>query len=172
MSACWRIYAVSGDRRGTSTEMARFTRTRPAPTVKGDYQDFRPFVRADFQQHCAYCLLPELHAGGENNFEMDHFRPKWRFEHLIRDFYNLYWACHVCNHKKRGKWPDSELEQRGIGFVDLCQDDFQAHYEVCEDGTWRPLTASAEYTIDSLRLNCPHLLELRRFLASIHNVQV
>src|SRR4051794_22205746 len=143
--------------------MARFSRMRPAPT--GGYLALRPYVRADFEQRCAYCLLQEIWAGGEENFELDHFRPRWLFPDLIADFFNLYYACHVCNQIKGMHWPPSALEERGIGFVDLCQDEFEVHFVVRPDGSWTPLTASAAYTIDSLRLNRPHLVELRRLLA-------
>lgn len=81
--------------------MAHFSRTVPAPAFPGGYTAFRAYVRQDFRQCCAYCLLHEFWAGGEDNFELDHFRPVSRFPDLERDFYNLYYACHVCNQRKR-----------------------------------------------------------------------
>lgn len=69
--------------------MAVFIRCQRAPKVKGDHTEFRPFVREDFSEGCAYCLLHELLAGGPRNFELDHFRPKsfLRFAALIADFF-------------------------------------------------------------------------------------
>jgi uncharacterized protein (TIGR02646 family) len=142
--------------------MPRFRRTRPAPTVRGGYAAYRPHVRSDFEKTCAYCLLQELWAGGEENFELDHFKPRNPFTALIKDFYNLYWSCHPCNHIKWGYWPSEELQEQGIGFVDLCQDDFETHFVEKDDGTWEGLTPSARYTIDVLNLNRPHLKEIRR----------
>lgn len=144
--------------------MARFTRTQPAPTVRGDYGAFRPFVRADFEQRCAFCLFHELFAGGERNFELDHFRPLWKFRHLRRDFLNLYWTCHPCNKQKLDTWPPDELLNRGIGFVDLCSDDFDDHFQEGADGRWIPRTPSAEYTLERLDLNNAHLVRLRLLL--------
>ena len=149
--------------------MAVFTRRRHAPKVKGDHTKFRPFVRQDFSEGCAYCLLHELLAGGPRNFELDHFRPKslLRFAALIADFFNLYYACHVCNANKWNHWPSVEEEAIGIGFIDFCRDDFSDHFRENRNGRWIPLTPSAEFTLDILNLNSAHLVELRARLRRI-----
>src|SRR5437016_10978434 len=114
--------------------MPHFVRTRPAPKVTGSYRSFRPYVRKDFCRRCAYCLLGERLAAGEENFELDHFRPKSRFPGLTNDFYNLYYACHPCNRIKLDLWPPKELEERGIGFVDFCGEEFYTHFRSTPDG--------------------------------------
>lgn len=146
--------------------MARFVRTNPAPIVKGDYPAFRPYVRADFERCCAYCYLHEFHAHGEKNFQLDHFRPKDKFPHLRRDFYNLYYCCSVCNgiRSKSNQWPSDALLAKGISIVDLCKDTFEDHYEILPDGRLNPLTKSAEYTIKIIDLNSDHLIAYRRAL--------
>ena len=141
--------------------MPRFIRTRPQPVVKGGYAKYRPFVRRDFIESCAYCLLPELWARGEHNFELDHFRPQKHFPRLINDFYNLYYACHVCNRNKWSDWPPPEYIAKGIGFVDLCADNFSYHFEELSNGVWKALTPSARYTEEILLLNDPQLVRLR-----------
>jgi hypothetical protein len=147
--------------------MAHFTRRRPPPEVKGDYRSFRSSVREDFTRQCAYCLMSEVLAGGADNFELDHFRPKSKFSHLRNDFYNIYYSCHPCNHTKRDGWPPPELEALGIGLVDLCEDDFGTHFSSTRDGHWESITRSGQYTIDLLRLNRTHLVRLRRLLADM-----
>jgi hypothetical protein len=147
--------------------MPYFKRQKPAPIVKGGYRSFRSFVREDFSRQCAYCLMSETLAGGAENFELDHFRPKSRFSHLLNDFYNIYYSCHPCNHTKRDGWPPSELEDRGIGLVDLCDDDFSTHFAPTKEGKWESITESGQYTIDLLRLNRTHLVRLRRLLGEI-----
>jgi hypothetical protein len=79
----------------------------------------------------------------------------------VEDFYNLYYACHPCNRIKHGKWPSPDLEEHGFGFVDLCADDFEEHFQELTNGRWIGRTTSAQYTIDALRLNRPHLVEIR-----------
>jgi len=49
--------------------------------------------------------------------------------------------------------------------VDLCRDDFDAHYRLQENGALEPLTEAARYTILLLRLNSEHLVRLRAFAA-------
>lgn len=135
--------------------------------MKSSYRDFRPFVRNDFLRQCAYCLMTELLAGGAENFELDHFRPKSQFPQLLNDFYNIYYSCHPCNHAKLDKWPSAELEALGYSFVDLCVDDFDEHFEVLSNGEWRGVTGAGRYTIDALRLNREHLVTLRDLLSKL-----
>lgn len=142
----------------------KFIRMRPAPNVTGGYKSYRPYVRADFKETCAYCLIAEVFAAGEENFELDHFFPASKFPTRKEDFYNLYYACHPCNHIKRAKWPDERLAEKGIGFVDLCEHDFELHFKELPDGRWEGLTESAKYTIDALKLNRSHLTKIRLLL--------
>jgi hypothetical protein len=108
--------------------------------------------------------MAELFAAGRENFELDHFRPKWLFPDEEKDFYNLYYTCHPCNMTKHDSWPPKELEDRGIRFVDLCRDNFETHFSVLGDGTWEGITESGRYTIEILRLNRRHLVKARQFL--------
>ena len=144
--------------------MPYFLRRMPVPDVKGGYRLFRPFVREDFSRQCAFCLFSELLAGGEDNFELDHFRPRLRFPELVNDFYNLYYSCHPCNHIKRDSWPSPALEEKGICFVDLCKEDFASHFIVEKDGRWKGVTVLGDYTIDKLNLNRRHLVIVRGLL--------
>ncbi len=108
-------------------------------------------------------------AAGRENFELDHFRPKSlpQFAGLEKDFYNLYYACHPCNHSKRNAWPDDLLEAEGYGFLDFCTDGFSSHFQEENDGSWTPLSRRAQYSLERLRLNRKHLVQLRRLLREI-----
>ena len=147
--------------------MARFTRTHPVPYAKGGYGAFRPYVREDFERCCAYRLLHEDWAHGENNFQLDHFRPKdpLLFPHLKNNFYNLYYACSVCNGPKgkHNHWPSHDLIDKGVSFIDFCQDDVAKHYDLLPDGSFKGLSASAKYTIDTIRLNRQHFVAIRKW---------
>lgn len=148
--------------------MAHFTRRFPAPAVKrNDYQSFRQPVQEDFRATCAYCLLEEKWAAGVENFELDHFRPQSKFPQLSLSFYNLYWSCHVCNRIKGIQWPEPRLRGKAIEFVDLCADEFAQHFFETAKGEWLGRTPSAKYTIEALRLNRPHLVEIRRLLRGL-----
>ncbi len=108
--------------------------------------------------------MTELLAGGVENYELDHFRPKSKFPQLSNDFYNIYYSCHPCNHTKLDKWPAAELQERGYRFVDFCTDDFDKHFEELPNGQWRGKTDAGHYTIDALRLNRQHLVIVRELL--------
>ena len=149
--------------------MAVFRRRDSIPGLFRHYSQYRLFVREDFAECCAYCLFHEILAGGQENFELDHFRPRSlpQFAGLSNDFYNLYYSCHICNVTKRDRWPGSFQEAAGYGFVDLCSEAFSDHFQEQVDGSWSPLSRKAEYTLDKLRLNRDHLVRIRRYLRDI-----
>ncbi|MFZ0771003.1 MAG: hypothetical protein WCA49_22865 [Candidatus Sulfotelmatobacter sp.] len=130
---------------------------------------YRAEVREDFCECCAYCLLPELLAGGQDNFELDHFHPKSRPARIrdVHDFYNLYYSCHICNHYKANSWPTAALEAIGCRFVDPCGEEFTQHFQPERRGTWSPLTVAGQYAAERLRLNRLHLVQVRELLNEI-----
>ena len=156
--------------RGRLSIVSVFVRRKTPPTPSAS-SSYRPLVRQDFSQCCAYCLLHELLAGGASNFELDHFRPKSVFPHLAEDYFNLYYSCHVCNQYKSASWPSAELSKKGFGFVDFCKENFFDHFQERANGVWEPLTPSAEYTEARLRLNRPHLVEIRQLLRRLARLQ-
>ena len=149
--------------------MAVFSRRQTPPRPVTLYLAYRPLVRDDFRECCAYCLLHEDWAAGQENFELDHFRPKSlpQFADLETDFYNLYYACHPCNHTKSNAWPDFSLEASGYGFLDFCADGFSHHFQEEANGSWTPLSRRAQYTVERLRLNRRHLVQIRSLLREI-----
>src|SRR5215213_3702452 len=118
--------------------MAVFDRRAVPPLSEEQYQRYRRYVREDFRECCAYCLLHELLAGGQDNFELDHFFPKSKPSPLAwpADFYNLYYACHICNHYKSNCWPSDGLLEKGYRFVDFCREEFSQHFAANGDGSW------------------------------------
>lgn len=151
-------------------------RRSPSPPLQANYRRYRPWLRGDFRECCAYCLMHELMAAGEENFEIDHFRPQSRPE-LLPDpnaYSNLYYACHVCNHRKRDRWPNEALMERGYRFIDYCEERFSQHFREDASGRWVALTRAAEYTEERLLLNSPCRRELRlalRTLAQLRGVE-
>jgi hypothetical protein len=147
-----------------------FVRRTEPPTPRKDYTIYRAEVREDFTECCAYCLFPELLAGGKENFELDHFHPKSKNEEFagdVNDFYNLYYSCHVCNHQKGAHWPNEEVLASGCRFINLCREEFSVHFEVQADGEWKPLTFAATWASERLLLNRGHLKQIRRLLNRI-----
>ena len=146
--------------------MGVFSRKNPAPK-ESIYTKYRTDVRIDFCECCAYCLLHEILAAGKENFELDHFRPKSKFPHLETEYSNIYYSCHSCNKAKWSHWPNEALTNLGFRYIDLCSEIHSDHFREEQDGRWTPLTKAAEYTAEKIRLNRPHLVQIRFLLLSI-----
>jgi hypothetical protein len=127
------------------------------------HEHYRPFLRRDFRFVCAYCERPEAFLGGEEFFEVDHFRPvKW-FPELRVYYPNLYYACGKCNRYKGSTWPSESQIDQGCRFADPCEEDMYArHLNEGQDGTLQVQTNTGRYTCDHIRLNRPAILEWRR----------
>jgi hypothetical protein len=130
-------------------------RRRQTPPEPVKWQKTKPFLRLDFDQRCAFCLVPESHFGSPGNFHIDHFRPKSlpQFSHLVNDYNNLYYVCADCNRFKSNTWPSPELEHLGFFFLDPCKDDPVGHWWVNLRGFIQPASRAGEYTIARINLN-------------------
>lgn len=146
--------------------MALFERIENPFGKEVEYTRYREYVRTDFKKLCAYCLLSEILASGQENFELDHFRPKSKFAELTNTYENIYYACHVCNKHKWAHWPDEGLEELEFRFVDFCKENFSDHFSEI-DGIWKAHTKAGVYTVERLRLNRDHLISVRNLLNQI-----
>lgn len=149
--------------------MSRFVRVETPPNFDhcGKYL---PFLRRDFRQLCAYCERSEACLGGEEFFEIDHFRPNSKFPQLDTHYPNLYYACGRCNRHKAGTWPSDGLIMKGFRFADPCQEDmYLEHLQESANGRLEPRTGCGQYTRDHIRLNRSDLRrwrQLRREIAT------
>ena len=139
----------------------------------GDYQKYRPYLRADFLSHCAYCTGHENELGGSDHFDIDHWRPKSKFPSLINIYRNLYYSCRGCN--KRGAkgehWPNRALIKAGYRFFDPCSENaYVEHMYETKRGHLKIRTPVGEYSIKRLRLNREGLVILRRNRASMRRL--
>lgn len=142
--------------------MALFER-RETPGRYADPREYRPFLRRDFRRMCAYCERTEVYLGGEEHFEVDHFKPTKIATELKCYYPNLYYACRKCNQYKSSKWPSDEQVNRGKVFADPCAEDpYLAHLLERWDGSLTELTACGEYTNGHIRLDRADVCEWRR----------
>lgn len=114
----------------------------------------REQVRRRANYACEFCGVTETDTGGE--LTMDHFQPITRGGSDRLD--NLIYCCQRCNQYKSDYWQsnpnDPALWNPRIQPVG-------EHFFQMEDGTTRPLTATAAFTIKRLRLNRPPLVAYR-----------
>ena len=145
----------------------------PGPVAK--YGDYKPHLQPLFRFRCAYCISHEEVMSGYDAMEVDHFRPRSRpeFEHLKKEWTNLYYACHLCNGNggKSNHWPTTEQHALGLRFIDPCEEDPDDHIRLTlhpktdELSCLRHLTPVGRYTIEKIRLNRKQLVDIRRELA-------
>jgi hypothetical protein len=141
-----------------------FQHRSPAPTVR---RAFPACIREDFVECCAYCLLHEIAAGGKENYELDHHRPRAKFPDQVKTYENHYYSCHVCNHEKGFKWPSDQQLRLGYRFVDPCRERFSDHFDEADNGYWSPRTPAGLYTAKHIGLNREHLRLVRGMLISV-----
>lgn len=142
--------------------MGLFNR-QETPSRYSDPKAYKPFLRRDFRQQCAYCERTETFLGGEEAFEVDHFKPRRKFPELSAVYPNLYYCCRRCNLYKSSTWPAEEKIQVGFVFADPCiEDPYKAHLLENVDGTLDELTPCGEFTNGHIRLDRPDVCAWRR----------
>lgn len=126
--------------------MALFAR-RENPPAKSNYRDYKPFLRKDFLVRCAYCERTEDYLGGDEAFEVEHFKPQSKFPDLICSYDNLYYVCRGCNGHNSETWPSEPQLSRGQRFADPCMEDpYVHHLRELEDGAVQELTECGTYS--------------------------
>ena len=130
----------------------------------GVYRDWKTQIANDCHQQCVYCALSESRYGGLDNFHIDHFKPKSKFEELEQIIANLFLACAICNRFKSNDWPADPLEDHSRpAYPDPSSHDYNELFTV-EHRTYEvsgryPAT---RYVTERLYLNRPQLMLERR----------
>jgi hypothetical protein len=73
------------------------------PQGYSKYGHHRPWLRDEFDFRCVYCLKREQWCHHLGEFELDHQVAQSIDSTLCRDYMNLVYACHNCNHRKGNK---------------------------------------------------------------------
>jgi len=122
--------------------------------------ELRRRVRSHFRDHCAYCLTPE--ALTVVTFEFEHIVP--RSLGGATAFENLCLSCPTCNRYKSDRTFGSGDEQtRMTALFHPHRDSWYKHFSWTEDATELiGLSATGQVTIDTLRMNRPQLIRVRR----------
>ncbi|MBI3921575.1 MAG: HNH endonuclease [Armatimonadetes bacterium] len=144
--------------------LPRIVRKEKPPKMRGrdGYRKAREHLRRDFAYRCAYCMIHESEAGGEEAFWIDHFRPRSKGG-SANDYTNLYWACILCNHIKGDSWPTPSEARHGRRFANPCHEqDYGFHFAENAKSELEALTRCGEYHVGTLRLNRSLLVARRR----------
>jgi hypothetical protein len=102
--------------------------------------------------------------------EIDHHNPKLEGD-ARHDYNNLFPATRHCNHAKSNKWPSSEDRDKGIRFLNPCEEgDYNVQIFEKEDGKLVGTTVAARYHIAELNLNADDLVRDRLFRKDIRQL--
>jgi hypothetical protein len=112
------------------------------PQGYSKYAQHRPWLRDEFNFRCVYCLKREQWCSQLNDFELDHQVAQSIAADLCREYTNLVYACHNCNHRKGNK---------GLPSPDKVA--YGACMEVLESGLIIPCNEHGERLIDELALD-------------------
>ena len=92
--------------------------------------------------------------GGEEAFEVEHFKPRSKFPDLDRVYGNLYYVCRGCNAHKSETWPSDEMMATGMRFADPCESDpYVVHFSENADGSVGGVTRCGIDTDAHIRLS-------------------
>lgn len=131
-------------------------KTKSDGSFYADYAEYRPAIYEDARGFCAYCDCHASEAGGDQQMELDHFRPRKRFSSLTNHPHNLVLACHTCNNYKHEKWPcilDDQSFDDDSGFLNPFDDSRREYFNIRADGHLLPLKPPAQYMEIELDLN-------------------
>src|ERR1051325_1197957 len=144
----------------------RVAENRTQPTA-GTYADWKTQIANDCHQQCVYCAISESRYGGLDNFHIDHFKPRSKFEELEQIITNLFLACAICNRFKSNDWPSEPLEDHSHpAYPDPASYDYNDLFEIeSETLLIKGKHPATVYVTEKLYLNRPQLIiERRSFL--------
>lgn len=124
---------------------AKHHNRRHGPRGYTEFQNFKPWLRDEFEFRCIYCLDRERwYPNGQEAFSVEHCLAQHLYPWLICDYDNLLYACLRCNSRK------------GAASVpDPTKVIFGQHLQVREDGYIEPLTDDGKRMVEILGLNRP-----------------
>lgn len=117
--------------------------------------EFKPYLRSDFGERCAYCGDLDSIAGSSRNFQVDHFAPKSKFPDLEFEYNNLMYSCPYCNRAKWDYWvgEDAKICVDGDkGIVNPCTPEYDEHLGRLESGVIVSKTALGQFMYNRLKL--------------------
>ena len=95
-------------------------RRKHGPRDYANPEQFRPWLRDEFQFRCVYCLEREQWVNRIGHFDLDHFLPVSLHPLQSLEYDDLLYACHACNARKRSLATPDPLNAGSIGEVKLC----------------------------------------------------
>lgn len=156
------------------TTLFRYPKTKHVrnivpPTYKR-YQSYKKALRLEFGRVCVYCRWPDTDKPhGHWDYAVEHYRPKKKglgFEHLERDYANLFYACAPCNVFKGEHWADTDF------VPNPCDEVMFNHLQVSDAGEVNGKSTAGTNAVKLLHLNEPDAVRYRKKAALTFSVHV
>jgi hypothetical protein len=139
-------------------------RRKLKPSSYSSYVRYKPSLKQEFSSQCVYCCLPDG-VKGEDNFGVDHYRPKSKFPELETVYTNLFYACNCCNRRKGNFWPTEEQQKVGEFIPNPCGHLMFDHLRY-RSAYVHARSAAGRFTERVLMLNDKESLSYREFVLS------
>lgn len=136
-----------------------------SPRTFSYYSSYKPVLREEFRFQCVYCRLPDG-VKGQDNFGVDHYRPRSLFPELTTTYSNLFYACNACNRRKGDYWPSSD-ELRAARFIPNPCDCIMFQHLRYRSARVEAHSAAGEHTEKRLMLNDDDSVKYREFLLGL-----
>jgi uncharacterized protein (TIGR02646 family) len=131
------------------------------------FRKIRPELIKDFNNKCGYCEC-DLNLTSLPN--IDNFYPKSKFGKEAFDWVNLILCCQVCNISKANFFPTDDNGDPLLINPSIENPDDHILLDI-NSGLLNGLTEKGKVTISTLRLNRQELVELRRRLENVQQIQ-
>jgi hypothetical protein len=140
--------------------------------LSGTYSEWKPQIAVACFNQCVYCAISESSYGGLDNFHVEHYRPKSKFDELELKIENLYLACAICNRFKSDDWPNEPKEDHScVGYPDPALCDYNNLFAIDPDKfTLAGAHVASRYVIERLYLNRPQLIRERRMINYLYRL--
>lgn len=123
--------------------------------VKNLNKELKIVLQNDFSYNCAYCNDRDTYSGGIDNYHIEHFAPRSKFNEYEFKFSNLFYSCPYCNRAKSNKWITNDPNvsfKDGQGFVNPCTDEYDNHLDRNDFGAIYYKTDLGKYMYIELKL--------------------
>jgi hypothetical protein len=126
---------------------------------------YKAILRVEFGFQCVYCRLPDG-VKGQDNFGVDHYRPRSLFPELRTAYSNLFYACNACNRRKKDYWP-SAGELRASRFIPNPCDHIMFQHLRYRGARVEPHSPAGEHADKRLMFNDDESVKYRIFVLGL-----
>ena len=132
------------------------------PQGHASYNGYKPWLRDEFEFRCVYCLTREKWAdSGQNQFSIDHVKPKSKFSRLTCAYDNLVYCCQRCN----------TLKSTNADLPDPCRSGLKKHLRLLRTGRFEGITPQGKRLVEYLRLNAEERVAQRTVSLYLYETQ-